>query len=121
MGAPRKTAHQRGLGWAHQQQRAALLRAHVDGAPCPCTDCGPGCPCRKAGRPPGRGLPMWRDAALNVDGMALEADHGDRARSRGGTVADRLLLATCNRSRGDGTRRAAPRENGPRPHWSRQW
>jgi hypothetical protein len=52
---------------------------------------------------------MYRDRSRNVDGMALEADH-TVARARGGTRADRLLIATCNRSRGDGTRRAANAE-----------
>lgn len=92
----------RGLGYAHRKIRARLIANHADGTPCPCLAedmCGRGCPCRRAGR----GLPMYRDANLNVDGMALEADHSI-ARSLGGTKADRLLLATCNRSRGDGTR-----------------
>jgi hypothetical protein len=110
---------QRGLGWKHQQHRASLLRQHHDGTPCPCTDCGPGCPCRAARLPLGAGHPMYRDPALNVDGMPLEADHGDLARSLGGTQADRLLIATCNRSRGNGTRAATPGE--PQPRWSRQW
>lgn len=94
---------ERGLGWAHQRDRAVLLRGHVDGTPCPClelNDCGPACPCRRVGI----GLPMYRDPARNADGRALQADHS-RARSRGGTRADRLLLATCNASRGDGSRR----------------
>ena len=90
---------QRGLGYDHQLRRAALLRAHRDGDPCPCRpDCGPGCPCVDSG-----GLPMYRDAALNPDRMPLEADH-TLARSLGGRKADRLLLATCNRSRGNGLR-----------------
>ncbi len=46
---------------------------------------------------------MYRDPDMNADGMPLEADH-TIARSLGGTKADRLLLGTCNRSRGDGTR-----------------
>lgn len=94
---------ERGLGWAHQRDRARLLLDHVDGTPCPClelNDCGPACPCRRLGI----GLPMYRDPLLNVDRRALQADHS-RARSRGGTRADRLLLATCNASRGNGTRR----------------
>lgn len=92
----RKTTTQRGLGWDHQQQRARLMKAHADGTPCPCQPgCGPGCLC--ADGP----LPMYRDPRLNADGMPLEADH-TLARSRGGTRADRLLLATCNRSRGAG-------------------
>lgn len=62
---------------------------------------------------------MYRDPALNVDGMSLEADH-TQARSQGGTKADRLLLATCNRSRGDGTR--GVQADGQRPAWwTRDW
>lgn len=94
--ATRRTTTARGLGWTHQQRRTKLLARHVDGAPCPCGgDCGPACPCTDGG------LPMYRDPRLNIDGMALEADH-TIARSRGGANADRLLLATCNRSRGAG-------------------
>lgn len=33
----------------------------------------------------------------------LDADHS-RARSHGGVMADRLLHASCNRERGDGSR-----------------
>ena len=51
---------------------------------------------------------MYRDPMLNPDGLPLEADH-TIARSQGGVLADRLLLATCNRSRGDGTRAAGSR------------
>lgn len=98
---PQPTTSDRGLGWAHQRQRAGLLRRHRDGTPCPCTDCGPGCPCRAAGLPPGRGLPMWKDKRRNPAGMALEADHS-LARAHGGTTADRLLHALCNRSRQTG-------------------
>ena len=114
---PRKTTTEKGLGWRHQQDKAALLRNHIDGTPCPCLgldDCGPSCLCR----PHGVGQPMYRDAARNPDGMPLEADH-TTARSQGGTRADRLLLATCNRSRGDGTRQAL---SGGRPAWwTRDW
>ncbi|EGD24666.1 hypothetical protein HMPREF0724_11784 [Prescottella equi ATCC 33707] len=46
---------------------------------------------------------MYRDAAKNIDGRPLEADHS-HARSRGGTQADRLLHSECNRSRQDGAR-----------------
>jgi hypothetical protein len=111
------TTTQRGLGWSHQQRKAKLIRGHKDGAPCPCLDlddCGPACPCRQAGH----GLPMHKDPALNVDGRPLEADH-TRARSQGGGLADRLLLAVCNRSRGDGTRTT---EQPTRPDWwTRTW
>lgn len=92
-----KTTTQRGLGWDHQKRRASLLRKHIDGTLCRCQpDCGPACLCVGT-----EGLPMWRDPARNADGMPLEADH-TLPRSLGGTRADRLLLATCNRSRGAG-------------------
>ena len=81
-----KTTTQRGLGWAHQKQREHLLRVHVDGSPC--WWCGRG---------------MYRDADLNWDGQALAADH-TIARAHGGKKADRLLCATCNKQRGDGSR-----------------
>lgn len=110
----------RGLGWHHQRERARLLTLHVDGTPCPCLeldDCGPACPCRRLGV----GVPMYRDPARNLDGRALQADH-PLARSLGGRVASRLLLATCNASRGNGTRGrrrllapAARRTPAPRP------
>lgn len=111
-----KSSHQRGLGYQHRQDRELLLRRHVDGSPCPCLalgDCGPACLCR----PGGRGLPMYRKAASNPDRMPLEADH-TLARSQGGKRPDRLLLATCNRSRGDGTRQVVT----DRPAWwTRDW
>lgn len=53
---------------------------------------------------------MYRNPQLNVDRMPLEADH-TIARSLGGTTADRLMLATCNRSRGNGTRGTVKRWN----------
>lgn len=46
---------------------------------------------------------MYSRPERNADRMPLEADH-TVARSLGGVRADRLLLATCNRSRGNGTR-----------------
>lgn len=98
------SAHQRGLGRAHRSQRSSLLARMTDGSPCPCDDtCGQACPCRPHRAATGHGLPRYRDPRRNVDGMPLEADH-TLARSQGGTRADRLLLATCNRSRQDGTR-----------------
>lgn len=75
------TTTSRGLGWKHQQRREYLLRAHRDGTPC--WWCGE---------------PMYRS-------QALDADHGE-ARVNGGTVATRLLHASCNRSRKDGSRDA---------------
>lgn len=115
---PRKAnTHDRGLGWAHQQQRRRLLARHTNGTPCPClTDntCGPACLCR----PHGVGQPMYRHATRNPDGLPLEADH-TVARSQGGKLADRLMLATCNRSRQDGTR---THTGATRPSWwSRDW
>jgi hypothetical protein len=74
----------KGLGYEHQQQRAKLMRQLDDGTPC--AHCG---------------RPMYRDAVRNWDSMPLEADH-TLPRSRGGTIADRLLHAKCNRSRGAG-------------------
>ena len=58
---------------------------------------------------------MYRSAALNPDGLPLDADH-TQARAQGGMKADRLMLATCNRSRGDGTR-----ETTISPWWDRDW
>ncbi|MGW0052055.1 hypothetical protein [Nocardia nova] len=86
--ARRATTTQRGLGHAHRQQVAALLRLHVDGSPC--WWCG---------------LPMFRDPERNPDERMLQGDHS-KPRSMGGTVADRLLHASCNESRGDGSRDA---------------
>lgn len=120
MPTPRKqTTTQKNLGWAHQQQVRRLFARHVDGTPCPCLDlddCGPGCPCRAAGH----GLPMYRDPDRNVDGRTLQADH-TVARSQGGTKADRLLLATCNGSRGDGNRTPNDEPFTRPAHWTRDW
>lgn len=120
-GGAKRTTTEAGLGFEHQRIRKRLLARHVDGSPCPCgvgADCGPGCPCRKAGY----ALPMYRDPALNVDGRALQADHS-QSRSQGGTRADRLMLATCNGSRGDGTRTPAAQdaERYAAPWWTRDW
>jgi hypothetical protein len=97
----KRTTTQRGLGWDHQKRRDQLLKNHADGTPCPCQPgCGKNCPCQEL--PPGQGLPMFRNATRNLDHRPLEADH-TRARSRPGSgLADRLLLSTCNRSRGAG-------------------
>ncbi|OXR46660.1 hypothetical protein B7C42_01635 [Nocardia cerradoensis] len=84
----RLTTTQRGLGHAHRQQVAALLRLHEDGTAC--WWCG---------------RPMFRDPQRNPDGRTLQGDHS-KARSMGGTIADRLLHASCNESRGDGSRDA---------------
>ena len=105
------TTTERGLGWRHQQQRDALLRRHVDGTPCPCQPgCGPACLCAGTA-----GLPMFKDRTRNPDGRVLQADH-TLSRSVGkelgvDTQADRLLLATCNESRGRGMRSTAPAPN----------
>lgn len=119
MPASRKTTTGKGLGWPHQQQKRRAISAHTDGTPCPCldlNDCGPACPCRAAGQ----GLPMYRDPTRNVDGMMLELDH-TLARSQGGKRGDRLLLATCNRSRGDGTRTTASAPFTRPASWTRDW
>jgi hypothetical protein len=75
----RLTTTQRGLGWEHQKQRAALLRLHVDGTLC--WWCG---------------RPMYRS-------QNLAADH-HVARAKGGRKAGRLLHGPCNSERGDGSR-----------------
>lgn len=95
-----KSTTQRGLGWDHQKQRERLLRLHVDGSPCAWC-----------------GQPMWRDT------QELDADH-EQARSLGGTRADRLLHASCNRQRGDGTRdnKTAEANRAERAKWTtRNW
>ncbi len=74
------------LGRAHRNNRDRLLRAHTDGTAC--WWCG---------------QPLYRDAGRNWDEQALAADH-TLARAKGGTKADRLLHATCNKQRGDGSR-----------------
>jgi hypothetical protein len=74
------------LGRAHRNNRDRLLRAHTDGTAC--WWCG---------------RPLYRDADRNWDEQALAADH-TLARAKGGTTADRLLHATCNKQRGDGSR-----------------
>jgi len=115
---PQLSSTARGLGHEHRQIRDALLYLHVDGTPCPClqlNDCGSGCPCRQAGR----GLPMYRNPARNVDGRPLEADH-TTPRSRGGRRADRLLIARCNRSRKDGATRS-PHQQTERIDTDRDW
>lgn len=83
-----KTTTQRGLGWKHRQQREALLRRMSDGSLCWW--------CNR---------PMFKQAERNWDNRALAADH-TIARAVGGTRADRMLHATCNGQRGDGTRDA---------------
>lgn len=80
----RKSTTARGLGWNHQQNAARLHRTHTDGTPC--WWCG---------------KPMYRDPQRNWDHHTLAADH-TIARAHGGTRADRLLHATCNKQRGDG-------------------
>ncbi|NDK91047.1 hypothetical protein GYA93_15860 [Gordonia desulfuricans] len=96
---PRKTTTQRGLGWRHQRDRERLLRNHVDGTPC--WWCGE---------------PMHRT-------QALDADHSN-PRDKGGTKADRLLHAPCNRARGNGDRdhlrpalTGTPTERDDRAQW----
>jgi hypothetical protein len=75
----RQTTTERGLGYAHRQRRAALLRVHIDGTLC--WWCG---------------LPMYRR-------QGLAADHS-QPRARGGAQADRLLHSLCNAARGNGSR-----------------
>jgi hypothetical protein len=92
----RTTTSRAGYGAPHQKARRALIRTHVDGTRCTCT-CPPTsrCPCRRAGYPPGTGLPMYRRASLNPHRRPLHADH-THARVLGGELPDRLIHGTCN-------------------------
>ena len=77
----RKSTTERGLGWRHQRQRRRLLAMHVDGTPC--WWCG---------------QPMYRH-------QALDADHSESRHYSGPhSLADRLMHASCNRSRQQGDR-----------------
>lgn len=83
-----KSTHERGYGHQHQKQRRKLMAQLKDGTPCP--ECG---------------KPMYKTAAKNFDGAALEADHGPGsalkyAENKQTTKATRLLHRTCNRSGG---------------------
>ncbi|WP_336793000.1 hypothetical protein [Gordonia malaquae] len=80
------TTTEKGLGWTHQQQTAALKADHTDGEPC--WWCG---------------QPMFLDPARNWDRKSLSGDHSV-PRAAGGSVTDRLLHGTCNSERGDGSR-----------------
>jgi hypothetical protein len=90
---PRLTTTQRGLGTAHQKQRARLLAALVDGTPCPRINiCG--------------GLPMYRTpAAAEAAGLPrrywnLNADHVI-PRAIGGRNGPLVLTHEhCNKSAG---------------------
>lgn len=81
-----RSTTERGLGWRHRQQVAALLAGHVDGTPC--WWCG---------------KPMFRQAERNPDRKNLSGDHSV-PRAKGGTETDRLLHNLCNIARRDGSR-----------------
>ncbi|MBO0881924.1 MAG: hypothetical protein J2P17_16600 [Mycobacterium sp.] len=85
--APHKrTTTQRCLDGRHKAQVKHLKQHHTDGTPCWwCAQ------------------PMHLTPGLNWDGRTLQGDHST-PRSQGGRVADRLLHATCNNERGDGSR-----------------
>lgn len=73
------SAKNRELGRAHKARVAALKRAHVRGTPC-----------------------WWcGEPMLDVDG--LDGDHSKSRSKHQGSIADRLLHASCNRQRGDGS------------------
>lgn len=99
----------RGVGWQHSKDRRRLIATLVDGTPC--------CYC---------GGPMYRsDADRDLkDQLRLEADHG-QPRVLGGTKADRLAHARCNRSAGAtlGNRLRGARRHGQRlpSRTSREW
>jgi hypothetical protein len=75
----------RGLGWRHQQAVARLKDHHRDGTRCWWCD-----------------KPMYLEAVRNWDGRALAGDHSVPRSQMAGSLADRLLHATCNEQRGDG-------------------
>ncbi len=85
----RPSTSQRGLGHVHQQRRKQLLPLAYGTR---CALCG----------------------AMMQRGDDLDLDHS-MPRSRGGTVGDRIVHSSCNRSRGDGTR------SKQRAHRSREW
>ncbi|WP_018119407.1 AAA family ATPase [Corynebacterium mastitidis] len=72
------TTTQRGLGYAHQQQRKRTLAQLIDGEPC-----------------------WWCGRPMHKD-QALHADHST-SRAHGGRYADRMLHAVCNMQRRDGS------------------
>lgn len=82
----KRTTTQRGVGYRHRKQVEYLHSTHIDGTPC--WWCG---------------KPMYRDPGRNWDGRRLSGDHSI-PRSKGGTIADRLLHWQCNTDRGDGDR-----------------
>ncbi len=87
-----------GLGYDHERRRAALL-PYAYGKTCPYHGTVPTCP------------------GLMRRGDQLDLDHS-QPRSRGGTVGDRIVHATCNRAYGNGTRgRYASADPGPTPGW----
>ncbi len=65
---------------------------------------------------------MYREAWRNIDRLPLHADH-TRSRAVAGpnALADRLIRATCNMSRGDGTRRPPTAHPWARQGWTRDW
>lgn len=90
---PKASTTERGYGWAHQQARERLLRAHKDGAPCS--------RCHK---------PMWLDKTRNWDERSLAADHGPGheqkyAADKQRNPPTRLMHATCNERDGARDRR----------------
>ncbi|PQM45676.1 hypothetical protein C1Y40_04120 [Mycobacterium talmoniae] len=78
-GTHRRSTVQRGLGYRHKQQVAALKRQHIEGTPC-----------------------WWCGEPMYL-AQGLAGDHSI-PRAVGGTVADRLLHGPCNSERGDGSR-----------------
>lgn len=85
-----------GLGYDHERRRKALL-PYAYGTLCPFHGVVATCP----------GL-MQRDQDLDLDHSI--------PRSLGGTVGDRIVHASCNRSWGNGTRGSRP-DPGPTPGW----
>lgn len=93
-----KTTAQRGYDAAHQRTRQRLLRQHVDGTPC--------ARCHQ---------PMYKTQALDAGHTIALAD--------GGTKADRLEHASCNRQAGALERTPArDKSRAERAEWTtRDW
>lgn len=97
-----------GLGYRHQCDRRAAIKAMPDGTQCPLC-----------------GQPMHAEPSRNPDGRALQYDH-IIARALGGhNGPKRLTHATCNESAGRALgaqlMRGKPRVRRPRPTAYTRW
>ena len=90
--AKKPSSSARGLDYRHRQRREWLLSNHVDGSAC--DECGRG---------------LFRLAAMNFDGAALEADHElPRATHGNSALPNRVLHKACNAKLGGQLRARRP-------------